>query len=103
MLVQVTIAGVTQSRLITAGTSFLGQEPAEAFFGLGDATSVDVLTIRWPNGTVDVLTDVSGNQVLTVMAAGGAIPAASGWGLLAMVLLFMVAGTVVFKRSMLAT
>ena len=29
------------ARLITAGTSFYGQEPAEAFFGLGDATMVD--------------------------------------------------------------
>jgi len=53
-------------RIITAGTSFLGQEPAEAFFGLGNAAVVDQLTIEWPDGTTDQRNNVTVNQELTV-------------------------------------
>ncbi len=41
-----------QTRFIHAGISFLGQEPAEALFGLGDSDRVDELVIRWPNGSI---------------------------------------------------
>ena len=53
------------ARLITAGTSMAGQEPAEAFFGLGTATTVDRLTVEWPDGTVDEVTGVEVNRVMT--------------------------------------
>ncbi|WP_350287846.1 FG-GAP-like repeat-containing protein [uncultured Croceitalea sp.] len=53
-------------RPITAGTSFYGQEPAEAFFGLNDNTTVDEIVIEWPDNTITVLNDVSANQVITV-------------------------------------
>ena len=65
-VIRAQIGETTLSRLITAGTSFLGQEPAEAHFGLGTAQQVDALTIEWPNGFLTRLTDVSVNQVLTV-------------------------------------
>ena len=35
-------------------------------FGLGAATRLDTLTVRWPDGRSQVLTDVSVNRVLTV-------------------------------------
>ena len=38
------------ARVVTAGTSFYGQEPAEAFFGLGTLQTVDEVEVRWPNG-----------------------------------------------------
>ena len=47
-LVEAQLGDKTQVRLITAGTSFLGQEPAEAHFGFGTATEIDALTLRWP-------------------------------------------------------
>jgi hypothetical protein len=53
-------------RLITAGTSFAGQEPAEAFFGVGTATTVDRVVIEWPDGTSSELTDVAVNQQVRV-------------------------------------
>ena len=53
-------------RPITAGTSYLGQEPAEAFFGLGAAEWVDSLRIEWPDGAVTVLNDIAAGQVLVV-------------------------------------
>jgi hypothetical protein len=38
--------------------SFRSQMPNIVHFGLGDATKVDRLTIRWPSGKIQVLADV---------------------------------------------
>ncbi|QLG45940.1 FG-GAP-like repeat-containing protein [Costertonia aggregata] len=54
------------TRLISAGTSFYGQEPAEAFFGLGTNNNVEEIRIEWPDNTVTILKNVEANQVLTV-------------------------------------
>lgn len=62
--------GTTGMRLITAGTSFYGQEPAEAFFGVGNATTIDEIKVEWPDGTETIVTNVSANQVITVMPSG---------------------------------
>jgi hypothetical protein len=44
----------TQTREIQAGNNYLSANPSEAHFGLGEhATSVE-LTVRWPNGQIDV-------------------------------------------------
>lgn len=72
------VAGMSMTRLITAGCSYLGQEPAEAFFGLGSATSVDSLTIDWPNCAQTTLENVAANQVLTVTYGGFADVDADG-------------------------
>jgi hypothetical protein len=69
-VVRVTVGERQMMRLITAGTSSLGQEPAEALFGLGGVNLVDSVAIEWPDGTRTVLTDVSTNQVLTVTHGG---------------------------------
>jgi hypothetical protein len=58
------VGGVTQMRPIHAGISFLGQEPAEAFFGFGAATVIDRVTVEFPDGTSVEATDVAVNQVL---------------------------------------
>jgi hypothetical protein len=65
-VVRIEVVGTQMMRLITAGTSFLGQEPAEAFFGIGGATIVDRVTVEWPVGGQTELTGVAVNQVLTV-------------------------------------
>ncbi|WP_299116069.1 FG-GAP-like repeat-containing protein [uncultured Winogradskyella sp.] len=59
-------SGTTGMRLITAGTSFYGQEPAEAFFGLADNLIVDEVRIEWPDNTVTVVDDIAANQVVTI-------------------------------------
>ena len=53
-------------RWISAGGSYLGQEPAEAFFGLGNAGVVDRLDIEWPNGKRTVQVEIAVDQVITV-------------------------------------
>ncbi|MCH7719476.1 MAG: CRTAC1 family protein [Planctomycetes bacterium] len=57
---------LSMMRLMSAGTSFMGQEPAEAFFGLGDATIVDRITVDWPDGTQTTVVNVSADQIITI-------------------------------------
>ncbi len=64
--VQLTAGGQQMMRVIRTATSTLGQEPAEAFFGLGAADHADEIRIRWPDGEQTVLTDVAADQVITV-------------------------------------
>jgi len=63
-VVRVTANGRRMTRLVSAGTSCLGQEPAEAFFGLGQAGTADRLEIEYPDGRRLVLFDVPGDQRL---------------------------------------
>ena len=65
-VVHVTINGVTTASVITAGTSYLCQQPAEAHFGLGANATADVVTIDWPGGGRTVQVNVLGDQVRTV-------------------------------------
>jgi len=55
-----------QSRAVTSGGSFYGQEPAEAFFGLGTITLVDEVSVTWPGGAKSTFSNVSSNQILIV-------------------------------------
>jgi len=57
---------VWQMREISAKTGFFSQSELVAHFGLGNADIVDSLIVEWPNGAVQILTDVSANQLLSV-------------------------------------
>ena len=96
---RITVNGQQMMRLITAGTSYLGQEPAEAFFGLGYSSFVERLQIDWPDGTRLVLWSLDSNQVLTVdQATAGTIPTIGEWGAIAMAIVLLLAGTRVIRR-----
>jgi hypothetical protein len=46
--------------------SFRSQMPSMVHFGLGDATKVDRLTIRWPSGHMQDLTNLVGDRHIVV-------------------------------------
>ncbi|MEM6966911.1 MAG: FG-GAP-like repeat-containing protein [Bacteroidota bacterium] len=58
----------TQSmmRLITAGSSYLAQEPAEAHFGVGSATTIDEIKIIWPGGAESIIENIAANQIIEI-------------------------------------
>ena len=62
-------SGGSQVREIRAGSNFVSQNPAEAHFGLGDATTVS-LSVRWPDGFTSEVTNVAANQLLVVSHPG---------------------------------
>jgi hypothetical protein len=49
-LVRLTAGGATQTRLVRTGSSYLSQSEVTLTFGLGAATTVERLSIRWPLG-----------------------------------------------------
>ena len=63
-----TIGGetVTQVRMISGSDGYCSQT-LRGHFGLGDATVVDVLTVRWPNRSEQVLTNVPVDMHLEII------------------------------------
>ena len=47
-------------------TAFLGQSDRRVHFGLGGAKTAEKIEIRWPSGTVQVLTNIPVDQILKV-------------------------------------
>jgi hypothetical protein len=58
--------GTRLVRQIEAGSSYLSSEDPRAHFGLGDATKVKQLIVRWPSGKVTRRTNVAADQILSV-------------------------------------
>jgi hypothetical protein len=59
-------AGHKQIAERVAGSSYLSQDDGRIHFGLGAATKVDKLTVRWPSGQEQVLENLSVDRVVTV-------------------------------------
>jgi hypothetical protein len=60
------VAGVNLLRQVVNGGGFLGNHTLVQHFGLGTATQVDTLTITWPDGKVQTMTNIPANQKITV-------------------------------------
>jgi len=57
---------------VKAGSSYLAQNDLRLHFGLGAATQIDRLEIRWPNGQApEVLTRIPAGQIITVTEGKG--------------------------------
>jgi hypothetical protein len=61
--------GQTLSRIVQAGSSYLSSEDPRVHFGLGNATRVSRLTVRYPwSGGTSTLTNVPADQIVKVLA-----------------------------------
>ena len=69
--VTITVGGQRQVRERTGGGSYLSASDPRLHFGLGSATKVDVLEVRWPSGQTDVLRNVAADQVIAVKEGQG--------------------------------
>ena len=67
----ITAGGRTQVREIKSGSSYLGQNDLRAHVGLGEATRVDRIDVRWPAGHTESIRDVAANQIVTVTEGKG--------------------------------
>jgi hypothetical protein len=57
---------MTGIRLVQSGTSYLSQHDMRLHFGLGAATEVDSLEVRWPDGTITTVQHVKANQIVNI-------------------------------------
>jgi enediyne biosynthesis protein E4 len=64
--VRTTTDGVSQFFTVTTAGSYQSASDKRLLVGLGDATVVRSIEVRWPSGTVQQLRDVNANQTLTV-------------------------------------
>jgi hypothetical protein len=69
--VTITLQGRMQMREVKSGSSYLGQNDLRLHFGLGDATRVERMDIRWPDGKVETVRDVAADQIVTVTEGKG--------------------------------
>ena len=63
--------GVKRKRLKTSGGSYLASHDPREILGLGKATKIDSLEIKWPSGRVDKLTNPPLNKYIKVVEGGG--------------------------------
>jgi hypothetical protein len=64
--IEVTAGGKTAVQESRCPSGFLSQGDPRVHFGLGDASVVQRIQIKWPSGAVQTLTDVKADQILSV-------------------------------------
>jgi enediyne biosynthesis protein E4 len=67
-------AGRVQMRQLYPHSGSLASDEPVIHFGLGDATKVDRLTIRWPSGATETFENLEANRAYTVTEATSVIP-----------------------------
>ena len=75
--ISVTAGGVTQTRLLVPTRGYMSASDAVEHFGLGDATKIERLEVRWPTGAVQTFTDLAADQIYTIGEDAKAPPAAT--------------------------
>jgi len=69
--------GVTQLREQGGGIHTHSQDYQRLHFGLGPNTAADQITVRWPSGVEQVLTDVAADQVIRIVEDAPRVPISS--------------------------
>lgn len=69
--IRVTAGGRTQVREIRAGSSYLSQHDLRVHVGLGTATTVERLDVRWPSGDSQTFNNLPANQIITITEGVG--------------------------------
>ena len=77
--VEITAAGFKQYSEVRTNSSFESASDPRLHFGLGAATRVDSIVVRWPSGQVDRLGPQAADQEL-VLKEGGSSPAPTASG-----------------------
>lgn len=68
---RLTTGTTTQLREVKAGSSYLSQSDTRVHFGLGRATRIDRLEVRWPGGDTEAVQNVAVNQIVTIVEGKG--------------------------------
>lgn len=73
-VLKLTSEGVTRIDQAKGGTSYMSASDPRIHFGLGKRTKVESLTITWPSGQVDKLTNLPLDQIIAVKEGVGIVP-----------------------------
>ncbi|MFC1796493.1 CRTAC1 family protein [Pseudomonadota bacterium] len=67
-IITMTAGALVQTREITVGSNYGSQNPLVQHFGLGSATKVDEIHVKWPHGGETVMADLEPDQMLEISA-----------------------------------
>lgn len=81
--VTISVGGRSQMVECTPVRGYMSSINCPLHFGLGDATAVDSITVRWPNGAVQTMTTVAANQVVNIEQKDLSTPTVTSAALLA--------------------
>jgi hypothetical protein len=56
---------------VRGGSSYLSQNDLRLHFGLGDASNIDLVEIRWPNGKTEDLKNLEADYIYTIVEGKG--------------------------------
>ncbi|MFZ0302724.1 MAG: CRTAC1 family protein [Terracidiphilus sp.] len=68
--VKITTTNGSQYNEATTAVGYNSSSDKRVYFGLGNATVVDRIELAWPTGVKQVLTNVTADQILTVVESG---------------------------------
>ena len=71
--VKVVSGDLTQVDEVRSGDSYISQSDLRLHFGLEKRTKIDLIEVRWPSGTVDKITNITANKILTIKEGQGLI------------------------------
>jgi hypothetical protein len=71
--VTVEAGGVRRQGWIRSGSSYCSAGDLVAWFGLGAAANTERVTLRWPSGTVQTLTEIAGDREIMVEEGKGIV------------------------------
>ncbi len=74
---RVTIAagGMTQTEEVRSGGSYLSENDLRIHFGLGSATRIDSVEVRWPSGAVDRVSALAADRFYNLLEGTGSVSA----------------------------
>jgi len=79
-----------------AGRGSFNDPPVE--FGLGNATTIQQVRIRWPNGLQTTHSNLAMDQIHTITEPAQAVPATSAWGLACLALSLLAIATLLMRQ-----
>jgi hypothetical protein len=69
--VTIRAGGIKQFNEVHGGASYLSQNDLRLHFGLGGATKIDSVEVRWPNGKVESFQRVAADAIYTIAEGEG--------------------------------
>jgi hypothetical protein len=72
--VRIECAGISQSRMVKSGSSYLSQSELPLTFGLGKNDHVDRIVIQWPNGRAEEFKNLQSGKTYDCVEAKGITP-----------------------------
>ncbi|MEN3327058.1 MAG: enediyne biosynthesis protein [Acidobacteriota bacterium] len=71
--VTVVSGDLTQTDQVRSGDSYISQSDLRLHFGLEKRSKVDSIQVRWPSGTIDKVSNVGVNRIITIKEGQGKV------------------------------